>query len=153
MLQLGWRKHGMKYLIMRERVRDRRRPLSLSAYNFLAPSLPLPCSRKRQQVLCFYPIRVDSVNRTVVLNEAGDIQTRAAKALGKENDTEIAKIAWLSNRDVPKAYGSMVVYLSKPSDAQRFLQEGFCQQEENRNTPRSSTNSTRKSWQGSPKMA
>ena len=40
-----------------------------------------------------YPIRVDGVNRTVVLDEAGDIQTGAAEALGKENDTEIAKIA------------------------------------------------------------
>ncbi len=72
-----------------------------------------------------YPIRVDGVNCTVVLDEAGDIQTGAAEALGKENDTKIAKIPWLSNRDVPKAYGSMVVYLSKGSDAQRFLQEGF----------------------------
>jgi hypothetical protein len=69
-------------------------------------------------------IRVDGVNRTVVLDEAGDIQTGAAEALGKENDTDIAKIAWLSNKGVPKAYGSMA-HLSKRSDAQRFLQEGF----------------------------
>ncbi len=72
-----------------------------------------------------HPIRVDSVNRAAVLDEAGVILTGAAEALGKENDTEVAKIAWLSNRDVPKAYGSMVVYLSKGSDAQRFLREGF----------------------------
>lgn len=72
-----------------------------------------------------YPIRVDSVNRTAVLDETGNIRTGATEALSKENDTQVAKIAWLSNRAVPKAYGSMVVYLTKVSDARRFLQEGF----------------------------
>ncbi|PVH67360.1 hypothetical protein DL98DRAFT_602288 [Cadophora sp. DSE1049] len=68
-----------------------------------------------------YPIRVDSVNRAVVLDETGNIRTGATEALGEENDTQVAKIAWLSNRVVPKAYGSMVVYLTKDSDARRFL--------------------------------
>jgi hypothetical protein len=72
-----------------------------------------------------YPIRVDSVNRTAILDEAGNIQAGAAEVLGKENDIQVAKLAWLSNREVPKAYGSMVVYLSKRSDAQRLLNEGF----------------------------
>jgi hypothetical protein len=72
-----------------------------------------------------YPIRVDSVNRTAVLDEAGNVRPETAETLGKENDTQVAKVAWLSNRDIPKAYGSMVVYLSKRSDAQRFLHEGF----------------------------
>ncbi|PQE19020.1 reverse transcriptase protein [Rutstroemia sp. NJR-2017a BVV2] len=72
-----------------------------------------------------YPIRVDSVNRTAVLDETGNIRTGAIEALSEENDTQVAKIAWLSNRVVPKAYGSMVVYLTKGSDARRFLQEGF----------------------------
>ncbi len=40
-----------------------------------------------------YPIRVDSVNCTIVLDKASDIWVKAAEALGKENDTEIAKIA------------------------------------------------------------
>jgi uncharacterized coiled-coil protein SlyX len=72
-----------------------------------------------------YPIRVDSVKRTAVLDEGGNVRTEAAEALGKENDTQIAKVGWLSNRGVPKAYGSMVVYLSKRSEAQRFLNERF----------------------------
>lgn len=72
-----------------------------------------------------YPIRVDSVNRTAVLDETGNIRTGATEALSEENDTQVAKIAWLSNRDIPKAYGSMVVYLNKGSDIQRFLREGF----------------------------
>jgi hypothetical protein len=46
-------------------------------------------------------------------------------AFATETDTQIAKIAWLSNRDVQKAYRSMVVYLNKGSDAQRLLREGF----------------------------
>jgi hypothetical protein len=39
-----------------------------------------------------YPIRVDDVNRTAVLNKAGNIQTGAAKAFGMENETQVAKI-------------------------------------------------------------
>lgn len=72
-----------------------------------------------------YPIRVDSVNRTAVLDEAGNVRTEVAEALGKENDTQVSKVVWLSNREIPKAYGSMVVYLGKRSEAQRFLNEGF----------------------------
>jgi hypothetical protein len=72
-----------------------------------------------------FPIRVDNVNRTAALDETGNIRTGATEAFAKENDTQIAKIAWLSNREVPKAYGSMVVYLNKGSDARRLLQEGF----------------------------
>jgi hypothetical protein len=34
-------------------------------------------------------------------------------------------MAWLSKKDVPKAYGSMVIYLTKDSDARRLLQEEF----------------------------
>ncbi|OHE90225.1 zinc knuckle [Colletotrichum orchidophilum] len=72
-----------------------------------------------------YPIRVDSVNRTAVLDENGDIRAGAAEAFGVENDATIAKIAWLSDRSVAKAYGSMVVYLGKAADARRLLGEGF----------------------------
>jgi hypothetical protein len=72
-----------------------------------------------------YPIRVDSVNRTAILDETGKDRTEAAEALSKENDTQVVKVVWLSNREIPKAYGSMVVYLSKRSEAQRFLNEGF----------------------------
>ncbi|EXL64096.1 hypothetical protein FOPG_19633 [Fusarium oxysporum f. sp. conglutinans race 2 54008] len=45
--------------------------------------------------------------------------------LGRENDTEVAKIAWLSKRDIPKLYGSMVVYLKKRREPRRFINEGF----------------------------
>ena len=72
-----------------------------------------------------YPVRVDGINRTAVLDEAGNVRNGAAEALGMENETQVAKVAWLSNRDVAKAYGSMVVYLTKGSDARRLLQEGF----------------------------
>jgi hypothetical protein len=62
-----------------------------------------------------YPIKVDN----------GEIRTGAAEALGQENETTVAKMAWLSKKHVPKAYGSMVVYLTKGSDARRLLREGF----------------------------
>jgi hypothetical protein len=72
-----------------------------------------------------YPIRVDGVNRTAVLDEVGNVRTGVAEAFGMENETQVAKIVWLSRRDVAKAYGSMLVYLNKGADARRLLQEGF----------------------------
>lgn len=58
-----------------------------------------------------YPIKVDNVNRLAVLDNNGEIRTGAAEAFGQENETTVAKMAWLSKKDVPKAYGSMVVYV------------------------------------------
>ena len=72
-----------------------------------------------------YPIKVDNVNRLAVLDENGEIRTGAAEAFGQENETTVAKMAWLSKRNIAKAYGSMVVYLTKGSDARRLLREGF----------------------------
>ncbi|RYC77732.1 hypothetical protein BFJ63_vAg19394, partial [Fusarium oxysporum f. sp. narcissi] len=72
-----------------------------------------------------YPIRVDNVSRIAVLNERNEVRTEITEMLGRENDTEVAKIAWLSKRDIHKAYGSMVVYLKKRSEARRFINEGF----------------------------
>ncbi|KAI3014154.1 transcriptional regulator family: Zinc finger, CCHC-type [Aspergillus niger] len=72
-----------------------------------------------------YPIKVDSVNRTAVLDENGDIRAGAAAAFGEENEASIAKIAWLSRKENAKAYGSMVVYLTRGSDARRLLADGF----------------------------
>jgi hypothetical protein len=72
-----------------------------------------------------YPIRVDNFSRIAVLDEWNQVRTEITEILGRENDTEVAKIAWLSKRDVPKAYGSMVVYLEKRSEAWRFITEGF----------------------------
>jgi hypothetical protein len=72
-----------------------------------------------------YPIRVDNVSRIAVLDEKNEVRAEITEMLSRENDTEVAKIAWLSKRDVPKAYGSMVVYLKKRSEARRFVNEGF----------------------------
>jgi hypothetical protein len=37
----------------------------------------------------------------------------------------VGKPSWLSRKNVAKAYGSMVVYLAKGSDVQRYLRKGF----------------------------
>lgn len=72
-----------------------------------------------------FPVKVDNVKRTAVLDEKDEIRAGAAEAFGRENGTMVAKIAWLSKRDVPKAYGSMVVYVTKKSDARRLVAEGY----------------------------
>ncbi|KAJ6009017.1 hypothetical protein N7522_004033 [Penicillium canescens] len=56
-----------------------------------------------------YPIKVDSVKRTAVLDENHEILTGASAALSEENEATVAKIAWLSRKESGKAYGSMVL--------------------------------------------
>jgi hypothetical protein len=68
------------------------------------------------------PVKVDNACRTAVLDEHGELRTGVVEMLEKENEVRIAKISWLSLKDVPKAYGSMVVYVSKRSDAARLLE-------------------------------
>ncbi|KAJ5865178.1 uncharacterized protein N7529_007094 [Penicillium soppii] len=72
-----------------------------------------------------YPIKVDSVNKAAVLDEKDEIRAGAAAAFSEENEATVAKVAWLSKRESAKAYGSMVVYLTKGSDARRLLADGF----------------------------
>ena len=72
-----------------------------------------------------YPVKVDNASRVAVLDEQGDYQPGVTEALSKANDVQVAKVAWLSKRDTPKAYGSMVVYLTKAADARRVLQDRF----------------------------
>lgn len=72
-----------------------------------------------------YPIKVDSVNKAAVLDDNDEIRAGAAAAFSEENDATVAKIAWLSRKESAKAYGSMVVYLTKGTDARRLLANGF----------------------------
>ncbi|KAF4971249.1 hypothetical protein FSARC_1871 [Fusarium sarcochroum] len=72
-----------------------------------------------------YPIKVDGANRTAVLDSPGNILRGAAEALGEENEVTIAKMHWLSNKKNGKMYGSMVIYLTKASDARRPLEERY----------------------------
>ena len=69
-----------------------------------------------------YPVKVDNANRTAVLDADGNILPGVAEALGTENEVNIAKITWLSRKDMGKAYGSMVVYVTKSSEAKRLLE-------------------------------
>jgi hypothetical protein len=72
-----------------------------------------------------YLVKVDNVNRTAVLDYEGMVLPRAAKVLGQENEVSIGKIAWLSRRDSGKVYRSMVVYMTKRSNAARLLQDQY----------------------------
>ncbi|KAJ6439206.1 reverse transcriptase [Purpureocillium lavendulum] len=68
-----------------------------------------------------YPVKVDNANRTAVLDTEGNVLAGAAEALGAENNVTIGRISWLSNKESGKAYGSMVVYVTKGTDAKRLL--------------------------------
>jgi Zinc knuckle len=72
-----------------------------------------------------FPVKVDGVNRCAVLDEYSQLRPEIADKLGKENEVEIAKMAWLSKKDNQKAYGSMVIYVTKGMHARRLLQDQF----------------------------
>lgn len=69
-----------------------------------------------------YPVKIDNANREAVLTQDGSIRPEAAEVFGTENEVRIAKMVWLSKKQGPKTYGSMVVYVTKGSDAVRLLQ-------------------------------
>ena len=70
----------------------------------------------------WHPVKVDNACQTVVLDEHGELRTGVVEMLEKENEVKIAKVSWLSRKDVPKAYGSLVVYVTKRADAARLLE-------------------------------
>ena len=70
----------------------------------------------------WYPVKVDNACRTAVLDENGELRTGAVEMLKKENEGSIAKVSWLSRKDLPKAYGSMVVYVTKRAHAAKLLE-------------------------------
>ncbi|KAJ5507062.1 hypothetical protein N7527_009205 [Penicillium freii] len=63
-----------------------------------------------------YPIKVDSIKRTAVLDKNYKILIGTAAALSKENETTIAKMTWLSSKETAKPYRSIVIYLTKGTD-------------------------------------
>jgi hypothetical protein len=69
-----------------------------------------------------YSVKVDNASRTAILDQDGKVQPGAAEVLGKEGRVHIAKISWLSRKNTGKAYGSMVIYVTKGSEAARLLQ-------------------------------
>jgi hypothetical protein len=72
----------------------------------------------------YYPIKVDGVSRSAVLDELGKELPGLNDMLNGENATEVVKVGWLSDR-LLKEHGSMVVYLKKATEAARFLREGY----------------------------
>lgn len=59
-----------------------------------------------------FPVKVDNVKRTAILDEDGRIRPGTGAALGKGNKVD--------NR---KAYGSMVVFVTRHSDAKKLISE------------------------------
>uniref|UniRef100_A0A093V3N6 Leucine-rich repeat protein SHOC-2 n=1 Tax=Talaromyces marneffei PM1 TaxID=1077442 RepID=A0A093V3N6_TALMA len=88
-----------------------------------AQKLKIPGLRVLRDQL--YPVKIDNTNRKAVLDADGNILLGAAEALGKENNINIAKISWLSKKDSNKVYRSMVVYVTKGTDAKRLIDGNY----------------------------
>lgn len=69
----------------------------------------------------WYPVKVGNACRTAVLDENGELRVGVTEMLEKENEVNIARLSWLSRKDSPKAYGSMVVYVTKRAVAAGLL--------------------------------
>jgi hypothetical protein len=52
----------------------------------------------------FHTIKVENVKRIAILDERRDIRTGATEAPGKEKDTMVAKIWWLSKKDITENF-------------------------------------------------
>jgi hypothetical protein len=72
-----------------------------------------------------YPVKMDNVVVRAILTPDGALREDAIPTLEAENDVEIAKSTWLSDRDTVKEYGSMAVYFSKGEQAAEALRSGF----------------------------
>lgn len=71
------------------------------------------------------PVKVDNACKTAVLDENGELRAGATEFLEKENEVKIAKFSWLSRKDSPKAYRSMVLYVTKRAVAARLLEDRY----------------------------
>ena len=72
-----------------------------------------------------YPVKVNNVRTDAILQPNGEIREDAVAALNDNNNTQIAKLSWLSSRQARKAYGLMVVFFIKGSEAARFLNKRY----------------------------
>ncbi|KAF5860724.1 hypothetical protein ETB97_001231 [Aspergillus alliaceus] len=68
----------------------------------------------------WFPIKIDSVRKTEVFEKTRKETEDFYRTFKEENNAEIRRILWLSG---PKAYGSMVTFLSQESDMTRLLHQ------------------------------
>jgi hypothetical protein len=59
-----------------------------------------------------YPIKVDGVNRLAILDDKGENRAGVTEIFNRENETTVAKIAWLSRKDTLKKHTVRWWYMS-----------------------------------------
>lgn len=67
-------------------------------------------------------VKVDNACRTAVLDENGELRAGTTEMMEKKNEVKIGILSESSQKNSPKAYGSMVVYVTKRPDAARLLE-------------------------------
>jgi hypothetical protein len=86
----------------------------------VANKLAIPGIRVLRDQL--YLVKVDGTSQSAILNSDGAVQDGIHEALSKEYGVEVRKLAWLSDKNNGKAYGSMVVYFTRSTDVGLLLQ-------------------------------
>ena len=55
----------------------------------------------------------------------GSLKLNAASEIAEENNTKLAKVAWLSAKHNERVFSSLVAYFTRGSKATRFLRERY----------------------------
>ena len=84
------------------------------------PSIALTILRDQ-----LYPVKVNNVRTDAILQPNGEIREDAVVAYNDSNNTQVAKLSWLSSCQTRKTYGSIVVFFTKGSEAAKFLNERY----------------------------
>jgi hypothetical protein len=53
----------------------------------------------------WYPSKINNINRAAVVDAEGKVLPGPVEMVAKENETQVAKLSWLSYKDSGKAYG------------------------------------------------
>jgi hypothetical protein len=60
-----------------------------------------------------FPVKINNVKARAVLLSERSIKKEALAALENKNRVKLAKLAWLSKKDIVKEYSLMIVYFCK----------------------------------------
>ena len=72
-----------------------------------------------------YPVKINNARADAILMPDGSLKPNVASEIIEENNTEITKVAWLSAKHNGRAFGSLVAYFTRGSEATRFLRERY----------------------------
>ena len=72
-----------------------------------------------------YPVKINNARADAILMPDGSLKPNAASEIAEENNTELAKVEWLSAKYNGRAFSSLVAYFTRDLEAISFLREKY----------------------------